>query len=112
MGRIIDLQQFRNRIGDVGESEASGRQSKADPAAALSACRAVRRQIGTILEITVAIEELIERHAAAGSRQGLLERLWVSRQDFITAFEKASATIEVLSKVTFTAHQATTPADD
>lgn len=106
MGRIIDLQKFRDHIADLKQRTSSTK----DLSTALSGCMVVRRQIGSILELTIAIEELIDRHADPKSRHEMLERLWVSRQHFMTAFERVSATIDVLSKMT-SDHQATPSPD-
>ena len=113
MGRIIDLQQSRNRARSLKRTAPSAAGPQGDLAAALSACLAVRRQIGIILEVTIAIEELIERQADAKLRYAFNERLQISRNEFIAAFKSISTTIEMLSTANSSrARRATTPPDD
>lgn len=110
MGRIIDLQQFRNRAHLSKQTASSASRPQRYLPAALLACLSVRRQIGGILEVTTAIEELIERQADPRSRDELLERLWISRKEFMAAFKSLSTTIEMLSRATASsARHAPTP---
>lgn len=112
MGRIIDFPHPRNHAHSRTPTARSADRSRADLTSALLACLSVRRQIGEILEVTIAIEELIELQADPGARSELLERLWISRREFVAAFKSISSTIEMLSRPSPShVHHAATPPD-
>lgn len=98
MGRIIEFPQSRNRAHPHKPTAPPADRPKADLSAVLLACLSVRRQIGEILDVTIAIEELIELQADPEARRELLVRLWVSRREFVAAFKSISSTIETLSR--------------
>ncbi len=112
MGRIIDFPQPRKHAHPHTPMASSAGRPRADLSAVLLACLSVRRQIGEILEVTIAIEELIELQADPEARRELLERLWVSRREFVAAFKSISSTIAMLSRPSPSrVHHAATPPD-